>query len=105
MSTNSFLFFLSWSVDSLTPLASFVPLSPYPVEIHEFGGVFQHAFSHCSFARHLLHALLRDLSVVGPYSSGDGAIAQCPGTLFRVRDHRQRHRKTTHLHFRPSPKS
>src|SRR5258708_38094980 len=96
MSINSFLFLPSRSVDSLSPLASFVPISSYPVEIHGFGGVSQHAFSHCSFARHLLHALLRDLSVVGAYSSVDGAISQRPGTLFRVRDHCQRQHVAIH---------
>src|SRR5260221_2078228 len=105
MSINSFLSLPSRSVDPLSPLASFVPISSYPVEIHGFGGVFHHAFSHCSFARHILHALLRDLSMVGPHSSGEGAIAQRPGTLFRVRDHRQHQPFAIHALLESQPES
>src|ERR1700751_5433489 len=74
MLANSFLFFSSHLVMSAPPLAFFVPLSTCPVGIHELGGVFHHAFSHCYFARPLLHALLRDLLVFGP-CSGRGRAA------------------------------
>ncbi len=63
------------------PLAAFVPSLTYPVETHDIGGVFHHAFSHCRFDRHILSVVFRDLFVVCPHTGGTRAPEQFSGTL------------------------
>src|SRR6267378_1210858 len=99
----SFLFLRSRSTKLPAPLAAFVPIPTYPVETHDIGGVFHHAFSHCRFDRHILSVVFRDLFVVCPHTGGTRAPEQFSGTLFGLRENYHRQRFAIYLlaHWQP----